>query len=99
MRAPVAGLALALLAACVPLPRGHVLDRRAVRAKEGEATLVSDDGARCKVDPATFARLEVGDEHRCVCTRDDAGRASEPGIPGGRVPVVPRPGGRPERSR
>ena len=65
LRRTLAGGAL-LLGGCIPLPGGHALTRKTVAAKEGTATLVADDGARCTVPPRTFTALQAGDEHACV---------------------------------
>lgn len=53
-------------AACIPLPRGHALSRRTVWSKQGEDTLVAQDGSWCRVTATTFARVRVGDDHTCV---------------------------------
>ena len=99
MGGAVAGVGLLVLGGCVPLPRGHVLERRLVVAKEGEATLVSDDGARCPVDAGTFAKVNVGDEHACVWKHGETGGATAPGVPGARVPSAPGVRRPPDRAR
>jgi hypothetical protein len=53
-------------AGCVPLPGSRALAPKEVAAKEGEATLVADDGSRCTVPPREFERAEVGEDAWCV---------------------------------
>jgi hypothetical protein len=70
------------LAGCIPLPRGHSLTRKTVAAKEGEATLVADDGARCRVPPSTFTAVQPGEEHACVWKEvDSSTRTPTPSAP------------------
>ena len=80
---PLAGAAFALLllGGCLPLPGGHALTRKIVAAKEGEATLVADDGARCKVPPRTFAAVQPGGEHACVWKEADGSPVPTPSAP------------------
>jgi hypothetical protein len=65
-------------AACVPLPGGRELSRKTVWAKEGEATLVADDGARCEVSPARFERTRVGDDAACAWRLGDGAPDKRP---------------------
>jgi hypothetical protein len=67
-------LLVALLgaAACVPLPGGRELSRKTVWGKEGDATLVADDGSRCEVGSRQFERTTVGDEAVCAWKLPDA---------------------------
>ena len=69
-----------LLGGCIPLPGGHALTRKAVAAKEGDATLVAEDGARCTVPPRTFTAVQPGDEHACVW-KEAEGAVRTPPIP------------------
>jgi hypothetical protein len=83
---------VALTGACVPLPGGRSLSTQQVAAKVGENTLVSVDRATCRVADAVFARVQVGDDHRCVWQEE--GRAGEAPRPGGvptprRAPALP----------
>jgi hypothetical protein len=80
---------LVLLGGCLPLPGGHALTRKIVAGKEGEATLVADDGARCRVPPRTFAAVQPGDEHACLWKETD-GTVRTPPTPGPRpAPRLP----------
>jgi hypothetical protein len=77
-----------LLGGCIPLPGGYVLSRKTVVAKEGDATLVADDGSRCRIPQRSFVEVQTGDEHTCAWNEgSDAGRTP------GRVPApaFPRP--------
>ena len=88
LRHMLAGWAL-LLGGCIPLPGGHALTRKTVVAKEGDATLVADDGARCTVPPRTFTAVQSGDEHACVWKEPEGGTRTPP------APSVPRSSARP----
>jgi hypothetical protein len=59
-------------AACVPLPGGRELSRKTVWGKEGEATLVADDGSRCEVGSRQFERTKLGDEAVCAWKLPDS---------------------------
>ena len=94
MRLPRVALAAALLcSACVPLPGNRELSRRGVSGKQGEDTLVSFDGASCRVTADAFARVQVGDEHTCAWKQveaDGSGRAV-PDLRPGRTRLPARP--------
>ncbi len=75
-----------LLGGCIPLPNGQALTRKTVASKEGEATLVADDGARCSVTSDTFAAVQVGDEHDCIW-KEHEGKPEHTAAP----PRVPDP--------
>ena len=96
MRLPPTALAVAFLcSACVPLPGNRELSRRAVAGKQGEDTLVSFDGASCRVTADAFARVQVGDDHTCAWQQvagDGSGRAV-PDLRPGRTRLPARPGG------
>lgn len=77
---------LLLLGGCIPLPGGHALTRKTVASKEGEGTLVADDGARCSVPPDTFAAVQAGDEHACIW-KERGGKPEHTAAP----PRVPDP--------
>jgi hypothetical protein len=90
MRLALAASSL-LLGGCIPLPAGYALSRKTVAAKEGDATLVADDGTRCAVPPRTFVQVQPGDDHTCAWNEaDGAGRAPVPSFP--RRPSIPQPG-------
>ena len=81
-------------AACVPLPGNRELSRRPVSGKQGEDTLVSFDGASCRVAADAFARVQVGDEHTCAWKQveaDGSGRAV-PDLRPDRTRLPARPG-------
>ena len=87
LRHVVAGGTL-LVGGCIPLPGGHALTRKTVAAKEGDATLVADDGARCTVPPGTFTAVQPGDDHACVWKEPEGGaRTPTPSVP--RRPLGP----------
>ena len=90
LRHVLAGGAL-LLGGCIPLPGGHALTRKMVATKEGDATLVADDGARCTVPPRTFTAVQPGDEHACVW-KEPEGDVRTPPIPGASRPTRRPPG-------
>lgn len=80
-----------LAAACVPLPGGRSLARRTIAAKEGDATLVADDGSRCTVPADAFARVGVGEEYACVWKETDVGAPRGTPRTGPREPRRPGP--------
>jgi hypothetical protein len=94
MRLPVVLLAgavlahAALAAACIPLPGRRSAVARTVSGKRGEDVLVAAGGWWCRVGAATFARVQLGDRHRCAW---EAADAAEPGGTGRAVPDA-RPG-------
>ncbi len=88
---------ICIVTACVPLPGGYVLSQKPVAAKEGAATLVADDGTRCRVPPGAFAEVKPGDEHSCAWHEGAAAgrapeRAQDPTVPR-RTPPARPPGG------
>ena len=90
MRALHLTLACVVLAsACVPLPGNRSISRRMVVGKQGEDTLVADDGAWCRVTAPAFARVQVGDEHTCAWKEADDGA---PAVPDGRPRRTRLPG-------
>lgn len=79
------------LVACVPLPGNHSLSRRTVTGKQGENTLVAQDGSACRVTAAAYERVQIGDDHTCAWKEVEAngtGRA----IPDTRPSPRRRPG-------
>jgi hypothetical protein len=92
---PFAVAGVLACAACVPLPGNRALSRRSVAGKQGEDTLVSFDGASCRVTADAFARVQVGDDHTCAwkeVAADGSGRAVPDPRPG-RTRLPARPGG------
>ena len=82
-----------LLGSCIPLPGGHALTRKTVAAKEGDATLVADDGARCTVPPRAFTAVQPGDEHACAWKEPEGARTPPaPGVPRPQRRTVGQPG-------
>jgi hypothetical protein len=95
MRALLTTIACALLcSACIPLPGNRSLSRRTVFGKQGENTLVADDGASCRVTADAFARVQIGDDHTCAwkeVNADGTGR-TVPDTRPGRTTLPGRPG-------
>lgn len=81
-------LAPLLLAACLPLPGGRELSTQAVTGKRGENIVVASDGSYCRVAPATFERLRIGDDHTCIwqVVQGDGSGGTTPDHP----PTAPR---------
>ena len=74
-----------LAAACVPLPGNRQLSRQMVVRKEAENTLVSDEGATCRVKADAFETVNVGDQHACVWKYADSNTAPTGGSATGPV--------------
>ncbi|MEO7996928.1 MAG: hypothetical protein ABI852_05760 [Gemmatimonadaceae bacterium] len=63
-----------LASACIPLSNGRVYRTLRIAGKPSANTLMADDSSICGVSSATFARVQVGEQHRCVWERPTAAK-------------------------
>ncbi|GJG87983.1 hypothetical protein tb265_31640 [Gemmatimonadetes bacterium T265] len=93
----LAAAALVLGTGCVPLPRYGYVGKAFVARKEGEKTLVADDGSTCRVKGDVFDKVQVGDNHTCAWRSPSDARPNADATPDPRprrAPVLPSGAGR-----